>query len=133
LTPAGAAITPTGSASTAAGGGVVVNSGEIVQCPQEGGLCVVTIQATAESAHLASAAKHKTKNRKLVVGSATLTVSPGASAKVTFKLNAAGRRLLKAHSHLLVKLTVTVRHGSEAPVVSTHSLRLSAPKHRGRK
>ncbi len=130
-----ATVSPTGSASTATvGGGVIVNSGETVQCPQQGGLCVVTIQATVESAHLASVAKkHKAKNRKLVVGSATLTVSPGASAKVTFKLNATGKHLLKAHGPLLAKVTVTVRHGSDTPVVSTHSLRISAPKHHGRK
>lgn len=130
-----ATVSLTGSASTAtAGGGVVVNSGETVQCPREGGLCVVTVQATAESAHLASGAKkHKSKNRKLVVGSATLTLSPGASAVVTFKLNATGKRLLKAHGHLLVKLTVTVRHGSDTPVVSTRTLRLSAPKRHGHK
>jgi hypothetical protein len=133
--PKAATVSPAGTPSTAsAGGGVVVNAGETVQCPKEGGLCVVTIQATAETAHLTSAGKKsKGKNRKLVVGSATLTLSPGASAKVTFKLNATGKRLLRSHGRLLVKLTVTVRHGSDAPVVSTRTLHLRAPKHHGRK
>jgi hypothetical protein len=47
---------------------------------------------------------------------------------VTFKLNGLGKRLLKARGHLLVKLTVTVRHGTDTPGVSTQTLHLTAPK-----
>ncbi len=122
-----AQIGTTGAPATStAGGSVLVSSGQSVQCPTGGGLCVVTIQATVDSAHAAK--RHKAKSHKLVVGSATLTVSPGATAKVAFKLNGLGKRLLKAHGHLLVKLTITIRHDSDTPVVSTQTLRLAAPR-----
>jgi hypothetical protein len=122
-------ISSAGGTATASASGVV-NSGETVTCPAVGGLCVMTVKGIVESAHLAN---HKAKNRKIVVVNATITVSPGATAKVVFKLNATGKKLLAAHKHLVVKLTVTVRQGSAAPVLSTHTINVKAPKHRGRK
>jgi hypothetical protein len=124
-----ASVSSSGGASTSSAGTVI--TGETVSCPPQGGLCVATVLGEVETAHLASAAnKHKVKNSKLRVASATITISPGASAKVTFKLNATGKSLLHTHGHLLIKLTVTIRHGSDAPVISTHEIRINAPKRR---
>ncbi len=114
------------SSTASAGGAILVNIGEIAQCPNEGGLCVVSVQVEIETAHPAK--KSKSKNRKLTVGGASLTVSPGAAAKLSFKLNATGKRLLAAHGHLLAKLTVTIHHGTDAPLISTHVIRIAAPK-----
>jgi hypothetical protein len=131
-----ASISPAGGASTTTtGSSVVVSSGETATCPPQGGACVVTVQAEVESAHTAavSAKKHKPKSHKVVVGSANTTVAAGATAKLTFKLNAAGKALLQAHHSLLVRLVVTIRHGNEAAVVSTHTITISAPKKHGHK
>ena len=81
----------------------------------------------------AASAKHKGKKRKITVASTTITISPGSTIKVAFKLNGAGKTQLLTAGHLLVKLTLTIRQGSETPVVSSHTINLKAPKHHGHK
>ncbi len=120
-----ATVSSTGTSSTSGkGSSVVVNSGETAQCPPTGGLCVVTVTGEVESAHLSK----KRKNHKVVVGRATITLAPGASAKLTFQLNGTGKKLLRTHGRLLVKVVVTIRHGSDAAVVSTRTITIAAPK-----
>jgi PKD domain len=127
-----ASVSTTGGASTSSvGGAILVKSGETASCPAAGGLCVIKIEAEVETAHLASAG-HGSKNRRFKIGAATITLAAGASAKLTFKLNAAGKKLLRTHSHIKVKLRVTILHGSEPPNISTHRITLRAPKKHGR-
>jgi hypothetical protein len=60
--------------------------------------------------------------------SPALRSAPGASAKLTFQLNGTGKKLLRAHGRLLVKVVVSIRHGSDAAVVSTRTITITAPK-----
>jgi PKD domain len=121
-----ASIASAGAPSTTGSGGtVIVSSGQSVQCPPGGAACTVSVQAEVQPAQTAAIKKHK--RHGVAVGHATLTVAPGASAKLAFKLNSAGLRLLRAHRHLLVKVTTTVRHGTEAPLESTRTIHISAP------
>ena len=120
-------ISPSGAATTSAGG--AVTSGQTISCPASGGLCVVSLKGEIEAA----SAKHKGKKRKITVASTTITISPGSTIKVAFKLNGAGKTQLLTAGHLLVKLTLTIRQGSETPVVSSHTINLKAPKHHGHK
>jgi PKD repeat protein len=122
-----ATIAATGHASTStAGATTLVGSGQTVQCPSTGGLCVVTVKAQIATGHIS--AHHKGRGYSATVATATLTLSPGSSAKVSFKLNATGARLLRVHHHLPLKVTITVRHGSDAPLVVSHLITISAPK-----
>lgn len=118
-----------GAGATTASTSGLINTGQTVSCPLGGGLCVVTIKGEVQSAHLST---HKAKSRKIVVGNATITIPAGASAKVTFKLNATGKKLLQTHKHLAVKVTITVRQGT-ATVVSTRTINVKAPKPHGRR
>jgi len=121
------AISSSGAATTSATG--AVTSGQTISCPAGGGLCVVSLKGEIEAAP----AKHKGKKRKITVASTTITISPGSAIKVAFKLNGAGKTQLLASGHLLVKLTLTLRQGSETPVVSSHTINLKAPKRHGHK
>jgi hypothetical protein len=102
-------------------GKIIVNSGESVQCPAGSAACVVSVQADGRDR----------RNRELTLGRATITIAPAATAKLTFKLNAAAKRLLLTRGPLRASLTVTVREGADAPIVSTHSITIGVPKRHG--
>jgi hypothetical protein len=55
----------------------------------------------------AAAQRAKKKTRKLTVGSGRYTLAGGKSLKVTVKLNASGRKLLRRFRRLPVSVTVT--------------------------
>jgi hypothetical protein len=79
---------------------------------------VVTVQATSRDRH----------NHRVALGKSTITVAPAGTAKLIFRLSAAGKHLLLTHGPLLADLTVTTREGSEAPIVSTHPITIGLPK-----
>ncbi len=83
LTPSD--ISTAGPTKTSPSG--AVTSGQTITCPPGGGLCVVSLKGEIES----PPAKHKGKKRKVTVASTTLTISPGATLKIVFKLNGTGR------------------------------------------
>ncbi len=96
--------------------------------PVRGGAATVPIQCavldctglinlqSAQQAGLARVAKSKRKAPKLVsYGTARFSLKAGATGKVKVKLNAAGRRLVKAHSHAKVWANVRFTAGGGAP------------------
>lgn len=120
------AVLATGLAATTAPaskrlGKIIVNSGESIQCPAGSAACVVSVQATGRDRH----------NHRLALGRATITIAPAATSRLTFKLNATAKRMLLTRGPLRASLTVTVREGAEAPIVSTHSITIGLPKRHG--
>jgi hypothetical protein len=101
-------------------GKIYVNSGESIQCPTGSTACVVSVRAAGRDRH----------NRELTLGHATFTIAPATTAKLIFKLTSAGKHLLLTRGPLHAKLTVTIRDGSEAPIVSTHPITIGVPKKR---
>jgi hypothetical protein len=126
LTPVGVlavAAMGLGAASAPASkrlGKIFVNSGESIQCPTGSVACIVSVRADGRDRH----------NRELTLGYATFTIAPAATAKLIFKLNSAGKHLLLTRGPLQARLTVTIRDGSEAPIVSTHPITIGVPKKR---
>ena len=101
-------------------GKIFVNSGELIQCPTGSAACAVSVRAAGRDRH----------NRELTLGSASFTIAPAATAQLIFKLNNAGKHLLLTRGPLQAKLTITIRDGSEAPIVSTHPITIGIPKKR---
>jgi len=105
-------------------GKIIVNSGESLQCPAGSMTCVVTVQATGRNA----------RNHRVALGHSTITIAPAATAKLIFTLNRTGKRLLLSRGPLHAHLTITARHGIDAPIVSDHPITIGVPKkHRGRR
>lgn len=63
--------------------------------PQAVSSCTVSLRLTTLGKH------------SITIGSSSTRLTPGAAAKVSVSLNAAGRRLLAAHRHLKATLTVS--------------------------
>jgi hypothetical protein len=99
---------------------IFVNSGESIQCPTGSAGCVVSVRAAGRDRH----------NRELTLGYSTFTIAPATTAKLIFKLNNAGRHLLLTRGPLQARLTITIRDGSEAPIVSSHPITIGVPKKR---
>jgi streptogramin lyase len=77
----------------------------------------------------ASAATKKPKYKTVTVGKVTVTLKGGQSKKVTIKLNAKGRKLLKRYKKLPVNLTVTQKlDGGKTKVVKRAKATFKAPK-----
>ena len=89
---------------------------------------MASVRAEVETrVHAHSSKKHKPKGHTIEIAAITIKIGPGSSAKITFKLNNAGKSLLRSHPHLIVKLTVTVRRAGQTPVVRTREIRINAP------
>ncbi|HEV3071504.1 MAG TPA: hypothetical protein VGY76_08790 [Solirubrobacteraceae bacterium] len=117
------AATGLGAASAPAAkriGKIFVNSGESIQCPTGGAVCMVSVRAAGRDRH----------NRELTLGYSTFTIAPAATAKLIFKLNNVGKHLLLTRGPLQAKLTITISDGSEAPIVSSHPITIGLPKKR---
>jgi hypothetical protein len=104
-------------------GKIIVNSGESIRCPAASAGCVVSIQATARNRH----------NRSVSLGHATIAIAPAATARLVFRLSGAGKRLLLTRGPLRAWLTVAIRDGSAAPIVSTHPITIGVPRRHGRR
>ncbi len=75
----------------------------------------------------ASAAAKKKKPKPRVIGRKVVTLQGGQSAKVTVKLNALGRRILKAKKKLKVDFSATqTLAGGKTKVVSRKTLTLKS-------
>lgn len=104
-------------------GKIFVNSGESIRCPAGTAACTATVRATGRDAH----------NRSVTLGGATITIAPAATARLIFKLDRAGKRLLLTRGPLRASLTVTISTGTEAPIVTTHPITIGVPKRHGRR
>ena len=118
-----------------------VKSGESVSCPQGTVACVVTVRGEARAVaagghgkrarHRKQAGRRKVATRVVAIGNATITVAPGATVMLSFRLNQIGVALIRGHRSLPVKLTVAVRQGSGPPIVFTHRVAVAGLKRRG--
>jgi len=100
-------------------GKIIVNSGESLKCPEGGPACVVTVQAIGRNSH----------NRMVGLGQSTITIAPATTTKLIFTLDDPGKRML-TRGPLRADLTVTIRHGSDAPILSSHAITIGVPQRR---
>ena len=84
---------------------------------------MVTVQATGHNGH----------NRSVALGDSTITVAPSATTRLIFTLDGPAKRMLLKSGPLEANLTVTVRHGSDAPIVATHPITIGVPRKRGKR
>jgi hypothetical protein len=123
--------------ATQKGSSVVVDLGDNVTSPSGGPGCNVTTSGEttvpAKFLCLAPEANAKAKTKKVQIASAVTSVPAGSSKRITVKLNKTGAKLLRKLKKLKAKFTVTVRAGSGAPVVRTHSVTLKQPKKKKKK
>jgi PKD repeat protein len=108
------AATPTPTVASAGAASVNgTSASEHVSCAgATGTTCVVKVTLSVSETvtggkvvAVSANAKTKTKKRTLTVGTASMTLDAGQSAALVVKLNGQGRRLLRTHHVLAVKLT----------------------------
>ncbi len=68
------------------------------------------------------------KKRKLVVAKASVTVAPGKTRKVTLRLTAKGRKVLKRAKTLKLVIAAKSRRSDGASVVTSTTVKMKAPK-----
>lgn len=101
-------ITDTGQGSTfASPGGLLTIPGVAVNCPGNAGACRVSATLTTRNA-AGSAISAARANP--VIGKITFTTAAHSRTSVRIRLNALGRRLLRARRHLLVHADVRARN-----------------------
>ena len=83
--------------------------------------------AIALTARTAKAVASK-KKRKLTVAKASVTVAPGKTRKVTLRLTAKARKVLKRQKTLKLIIAATARRSDGKAVVTTTTVKLKAPK-----
>jgi hypothetical protein len=76
-------------------------------CPISGEISVVETRKGDRLVALSAKAAPKKRRLVVIVGTVAVTLAAGEREKVTLKLNATGRRLLKKHKSLAVKLRLT--------------------------
>jgi lysophospholipase L1-like esterase len=94
----------------------------IILCPIRSPACVIAVTARARIPGIGSAVKKLKK-----IGSATLSVLPGAARAIEFKLNKIGRRALKHGKKVGATVTAVAVHGSQS-VTRTVKVVLKTPK-----
>jgi len=77
---------------------------------------------------IAVTGRAKTRRLTVVVGAATVSLAAGGTSTVQVKLNATGRRLLRARHTLPVRLTATQRTASGPRILLTQRLTFKAGK-----
>lgn len=97
---------------------IVVDEGEALVCPAGGRACAAKLTA-------------KTRPRKhghaVKIGKATVRARPGKRRELTFSLNRAGGRALKASKRVKASLAIRVRVGRVAVPRAVRSLSLARP------
>jgi hypothetical protein len=104
------------------GSALTVTDGHTVTCAAGGRACTARLVVTAP------APKAKKKRKPVTIARATVNVSAGASSRLTFKLNAAGSKLLRATRKLTATVTLTIDYGGPTTLNTTHRVVLRAPK-----
>ena len=84
--------------------------------------CSVRLVATTP------APKAKKKRKPITIARATVKVAAGKTSALTFKLNAAGAKLLRAKRKLTATVTLKVNYGGATTLTTTHRVVLRAPK-----
>ncbi|HYH90957.1 MAG TPA: hypothetical protein VEX67_17120 [Solirubrobacteraceae bacterium] len=93
----------------------------------------VKVGCNAESAEpcaiaLAARTAKPVGPKKLTVAKASVTVAPGKTRKVTLRLTAKARKLLKRKKSLKLVIAARARRSDGASVVTTTTVKLKAPK-----
>ncbi len=115
------------------------NVGLTLSCAgSAGGKCIVHVVLTTTEklrGHrlLALSARQRTRLKRVIVGSVTVTLLVGQRSRITLKLNAGGRKLLARFGGLPVHLTATTSPGaSSAPAtVLSKTLSIRPARRRG--
>lgn len=102
------------------GATVLVDPGIRETCPAGGSIC-----SAAESARVPASVSAKTQ--KVLIGQAHFTVPAGTTAKLTFKLNSRGAKLLRKLKTLHMTVTVTSRVANSKPVSTTKQVTIKLP------
>ena len=84
--------------------------------------CAIALTATTAKAVASK------KKRKLVVAKASVTVAPGKTRKVTLRLTAKGRKVLKRAKTLKLVIAAKSRRSDGASVVTSTTVKMKAPK-----
>lgn len=112
-----------GTRSLTASGGRTVNTGVTATCPPTLSSCqALSLITTRRSAHAAKAGSDV-----IVLGTSTVQLRGGASAKVHIRLTPSAVALLRRHRHLRVTITTIMRGGGKALAQRSQTLRLHAP------
>jgi len=115
-------VTASGSLVITAG---AVRDGYALKCAAGGPACKAKIVVTVP------APKTKGKKRKpIVIATATIALPAGRPTPLTFKLNATGRKLLKAKRRLTATVAITITSAGSVQLVTRHRAVLRAPKRR---
>jgi hypothetical protein len=117
LTAVVAAATPTVVSIATKGhvsrAGASVDDGIRLSCPASRASCSAVVEATvligADGAPVAPDTKGSHAAHRVPVGKARLTVAPGRSRELTFRLNHFGQVLLADHRHLPLEVKITGR------------------------
>jgi len=113
-----------GAASTQAQGAtVVVDPGIKVSCPPGGPPCAAEETVTAR----APATSGRTRTKRVVIGRARFTIPAGAKREATFKLSAAGARLLRKLGRLRITVTLVSRVDHGKAITTTKTITIKAP------
>jgi hypothetical protein len=108
LPGAGAGVSPPKASSATSASG---EASTTVSCPAGAASCPVTANLSVTEEGKAVAAKKvaakKAKPKTVTIGGTEVTLSPGQKKKISVKLNAVGRKLLKTHKHLTALLQVS--------------------------
>jgi hypothetical protein len=123
--------TPTGGSSGTGTGSTTLNAVLALSGRPKGGphgvtfrlVCPVAGARCAGTAALSAAVRAgKARTRRVGLGSAAFSLSPGQARTLTVRLTRTGRKLLAKKHHLLVTLTVTLRGAEQAPIRRTLTL-----------
>jgi len=121
--PAAPVVRPSGPASVKlSGSALTVTDGHTVTCAPGGRACTARLVVTAP------ASKAKKKRKPVTIAAATVKIAAGASRRLTFKLNAAGSKLLRAKGRLTATVRLTIDYGGPTTLITTHRVVLRAPK-----
>jgi hypothetical protein len=111
---AGAPGVPAQTVTVGASGGGTIT----VDC-NAAGPCTGTLTVSVSVQGATAVGAHASKRRRIVIGSASFTSVPaGKPSKVSFRLNATGRRLLK-RAHGKLKVTAAIAYAAAGKKVTT--------------
>jgi hypothetical protein len=105
---------------TATRGVVTVDTGRRATCPAGPGICRLSVLGTVRPSG----------RTPVVAGRRTLSIAAGRSARLTFRLNRTGVRLLRSRGRLSLALTFQARRGTRAPRTTRANVALRAPRGR---
>ena len=102
-------------------------NGRSLTCAAGGTPCTAQVVVTVPTPKVN---KKKPKTKTTVIAKAVVTIAAGSTRPLTYKLNAAGTKLLRAKRKLTATVKTTIAYGADAPLITTSKVVLRAPKRR---